>query len=335
MNRPESPYPHYKTKLRTRLEKLAASRPVFVTFMVFLLAAVVVLPASMPFYITETRGFVANILAEAHGMLFDLLIIGCVLLWLNRLAERRIENNRYSEEIEDFLGWKSPEATHRIAGNIRRLNRNGVAEKMRLTEAYLKGANLVGVVLDHADLWGANLEQAKLGGAKLRHAHMGGADLEEADLEHADATGADLRGANLKSADLERANLAEANLGGADLDRADLQFAILKQADMQFVSLCEANLHGADLEGANMERAVMQGARLRGANLQNANLRRVKFEDVDLQGADLRGAQLPPDSDLYDAFERVMSLSGTRLDAEIADRLMKAFPRHFERFQQV
>src|SRR5690606_26693352 len=106
--------------LYTRLERMAAERPVLLAFWVFLGSMILVIPLSLPFYIGQTNEFWMNILAEAHGTVFDLLIIGWFLLWLNKIAERRLRNSRYREEIDDYLGWRSPEATHRIVGNIRR-----------------------------------------------------------------------------------------------------------------------------------------------------------------------------------------------------------------------
>ncbi len=58
-------------------------------------------------------------------MLFDILVIGVLILFLNKLAEKRVDNRRYLEEIEDFRGWESEEAAYRIAGNLKRLKRNG------------------------------------------------------------------------------------------------------------------------------------------------------------------------------------------------------------------
>src|SRR5690606_19789473 len=134
-------------------------------------------------------------------------VIGWFLFWLNKMAERRIRANRYREEIEDFLGWQSPEATHRIAGNLRRLNRIGVNEQLRLTEAHLAHANLGGVKLRKSNLWGANLEGAILGSADLSGTNLAGASLVGAILEHARLDQSDLRGATLREADLERASL--------------------------------------------------------------------------------------------------------------------------------
>ncbi len=65
-----------------------------------------------------------NVFVKAHGMLFDILVIGILILFLSKLAEKRIANQRYLDEIDDFRDWESDEAAHRIAGNIRRLNKN-------------------------------------------------------------------------------------------------------------------------------------------------------------------------------------------------------------------
>lgn len=193
-------------RLGATLERLAADNPVLLAFIVFLTATVIVIPASLHYYIDETDAFLMNVMAEAHGTVFDLLIIGWFLLWVNKLAERRVRNNRYREEIDDYLGWKSPEATHRIAGNIRRLNRSGVRERMRLTEAYLFGANLGGAQLKEADLWGANLEGANLRGATLEGVNLRGANLTGANLQDAELKGTDFLGANLTGALLPEGN---------------------------------------------------------------------------------------------------------------------------------
>lgn len=300
---------------------MAAERPVHLAFYVFLGAALLVIPLSLPFYVSNPLGFLGNIMAEAHGMLFDLLVIGWFLFWLNRLAEQRVRNNRYREEIDDFLGWASPEATHRIAGNIRRLNRSGVKEGLRLTEACLRQANLGGASLRKADLWGANLEQAVLGGADLSGANLAGAQLQEADLEHADLTGVDLRGAALKEADLERATLKGADLRGAALVGADLQYAVMDGADLERATLAGANLHGASLDGASLRRTTLEGTNLRSASLRGADLQEADLTGADLDQADLTGALLPEGDGLLALFERAKSLVGARFDPSVEQQL--------------
>ncbi len=318
---------------------MAAERPVMLAFLVFVAVTCIVVPASLPFYLNDTWGFAENIMAEAHGMIFDLLIIGWFMFWLNKMAERRLRSNRYREEIEDFLGWQSPEATHRIAGNIRRLNRSGVTKGIRLTQAYLSAANLGGVQLEDAELWGAQMERANLNRAFLSRANMAGANLEEADLGGAELNGADLRGANLRRADLQYATLIEANLGGAALQGADLQYAHLKRSSMKRATLSRANLHGANLKGcdlqhvdmeeANLWGADLEDASLVGANLRDANLWQVDFKNADLDGADLRGARLPENGNLIASCEQARNLHRALLDPKVEAVLRKHLPQLF------
>lgn len=315
-------------RINTALEELAADRPVLLAFLVFLLATMTVIPIALPFYLHD-EDFFRELVAEAHGTLFDLLIIGWFLFWLRVRAETRVNNNRYREEIEDFLGWRSLEATHRIAGNIRRLNRGGVKEGLRLTHAYLKEANLDGASLKEADLWGADLERASLGGAILTGANMAGANLEGAELERADLTRADLRGAVLEGSDLERATLAKADLRGTILNGADLQYAILTDADMERAELAEANLREADLRGVKLRRANLRGVGFRGANLKGADLRGADLDGADLERASLLGAVLPEGDELLTTFAEVRSLFRAQLDPPVEERLQEAYPRLF------
>ena len=312
-------------KIGHRLERLAAEQPVLLAFLVFVAATLIVIPASIPFWLHDPFDFAMEIMAEAYGTLFDLLIIGWFLMWLSKRAERYMLHRRYREEIEDFLGWKSHEATHRIGGNIRRLNRGGVREEFRLTEAYLSGANLTGALLKNSDLWGADLSEALLGGADLRGSNVGGANLENAILEHADLLEADLRGANLKDADLERANLEGADLRGVNLIGADLQYAILRGANLERCTLIGANLRGVDLEGANLNRALLESANLEGANLVGTTL-----EGAEMPRTYLAGARLSQNGELGERFATVKTLYNARLDPAAERQLRQKHPHLFE-----
>ncbi len=317
--------------LYTRLERLAAERPVLLAFWVFLGSMILVIPLSLPFYITQTNEFWMNILAEAHGTVFDLLIIGWFLLWLNKIAERRLRNGRYREEIDDYLGWKSPEATHRIVGNIRRLNRGGVRSGFKLTEAFLAGANLSAAHLRESDLWGAVLDHASLRETDLSESNLAGAQLEGADLERARLRGADLRGCAMKEADLERAEMDEADLRGASLAAADLQYSSLKGANLNRTSLVGANLRGASLEDANLSSANLRGANFRGSILKGTDLRLADLTDADFLGARLEGAILPEEpSDLLRLFGRARTLFGARFSPGIEQTLFDSRPDLFE-----
>jgi hypothetical protein len=218
--------------VRQRIESFSARRPVLLAFLLFLLAAAVVVPLSFDEW-TGNPDFIVNVLAEAHGMLMDLLIFGCLLVWFNRRAERRRRISRYEDEISDFLGWPDEQATHRILGSIRRLNREDAVPDS-LEEAYLEGAdlrdvNLAGVRLRGATLAGANLQQAN-----LKKAALGGADFTDANLWQANLRGADFGSfAHLLAPSANRATCLDgANLREADLrDLRNVKVAVLCQAD--------------------------------------------------------------------------------------------------------
>ncbi|NEQ45640.1 MAG: pentapeptide repeat-containing protein [Leptolyngbya sp. SIOISBB] len=158
-----------------------------------------------------------DVLVEAHGMWFDILILGLLATVLSIVAEKKQNLQRYNEEIQDFLGWQSDEASYRIAGNIRRINQLGEVPET-LSGAYLVNANLLSANLRTADLHFANLSGAYLVNAKLSHAKLLSANLSFADLSFANLSFADLRFANLLSANLRSADLSLADLSNIKWD---------------------------------------------------------------------------------------------------------------------
>jgi len=179
-------------RLYRLIEEVAQSHSVLIGIYVFCVAFIIVALISLFCKDYSNSGFWENLRVEAHGMLFDILVIGVIILFLNRLAEKQIENRRYLDEIDDFRGWKSEEAAHRIAGNIKRLNRNRYKGKI----------NLVLCHLPTVDLYGEN----------LRGANLTNATLTNTDLTHTNLDGAILRGANLEKTKLSVTDLAETDL---------------------------------------------------------------------------------------------------------------------------
>lgn len=80
-----------------------------------------------------------------------------------------METKRYKEEIEDFRNWKSAEASYRIIGNIKRLNRIGVSD-INLSGCYLREMDLSGLDLRNANLTDTDLQDVNLKSVDLRGA---------------------------------------------------------------------------------------------------------------------------------------------------------------------
>lgn len=185
-----------------------------------------------------------GVLIEAHGMLFDIFVLGIIVTWLNQKGETERRVQRYLEEIDDYLESRVSEASFRIVGNIKRLNREGVS-RIKLTnaclrEAILKHVNLKGANLSHVNLRNANLFRAILTEANLNFAHCRGAYL----------LATDFRDANLYRANLSRTILRGANLSGAKLIEANLNGADCRKAIFKNTDLLNSDLQGADLTGA-------------------------------------------------------------------------------------
>ncbi|MFZ4476986.1 MAG: pentapeptide repeat-containing protein [Saprospiraceae bacterium] len=179
-----------------------------------------------------------DVIVEAHGVLYDLLVFGFLISFYDSLREKKDKILRLREEIEDYQGRLEDEAKFRVTGAIKRLNKLGITD-IDISNCYLKGANLKGV----------NLYLATLNGAILSEANLQGANLQGANLKNVNLDGSDLTNANLRGCDLQGINLS-----GIKLKAVDFQGANLKGACLEGVNLQMANLKSVELEGARVDK---------------------------------------------------------------------------------
>jgi len=147
--------------------------------------------------------FGQNIRVEFVGFCFDVLLLGLIYAIFKRRNKRDQDIKRWQEEIDDYRGWDEKEATFRIVGNVKRLNREKISA-IRLQFCYLREAKLTKTNLKGAILFNADLENARLG---------------EADLSNADLRFANLKRSYLVGAIFEGADLSNANFDGAQWGR--------------------------------------------------------------------------------------------------------------------
>lgn len=224
-----------------------SQKPLFTSTIVLIVMLVIVVGLSLPYYLNRFTDFYFQILTEAHGMLFDLAIIGILIFWLNKKAEQKIRISTFKDEIDDFRMWESEEAAFRTVGNIKRLNRAGIHE-INLVNCYLPKTNL-----SHVNLQNSNLNSCNLSNSSLI----------ETDLQ-----GARLNRTMFNSANLNQANLQDAYASGAIftnsyLIKAHLKGAFLIKADFSDAFLMDADLRGSHLTGANFKNASLYKADLR------------------------------------------------------------------------
>jgi len=224
-------------------------KPLLTSTLVLLIVTIIVVGLSLSYYINEFDTFIVQVLAEAHGMIFDIAVIGILIFWLNQNGEIRRRIRTYKDEIDDFRLWESEEAAFRTVGNIKRLNRHKIHE-INLVNCHLPRTNLNYANLAGSNANSANISQSSLIESNLENARLNQTNFENSNLNQANLTGAYSSGANFKDAFLikahfENAFLIKANFNNAFLMEANLQNCYLMGADFENASLYKADLRGA------------------------------------------------------------------------------------------
>lgn len=233
-----------KEKFNSVIEK-----PLLTSTIVLVLISILVISLSLKYYLHDFDSFWAQVLAEAHGMIFDIAVIGILIFWLNENGQTRQRIRFYKDEIDDFRLWESEEAAFRTVGNIKRLNRHKIHE-INLVNCFLSRTNLNYVNLQGSNLNSANVSQSSLIEANLEKTRLNQTNFENSNLNQANFKGAYASGANFKDAFLikaqfEQAFLIKANFNNAYLMEANLRNSYLMGADFENASLYKADFRGA------------------------------------------------------------------------------------------
>ncbi|MCU0356342.1 MAG: pentapeptide repeat-containing protein [Cyclobacteriaceae bacterium] len=260
-------------------------KPLLTSTIVLIAVSLVVLSLSLPYYLSDFDNFWSQILAEAHGMIFDIAVIGILIFWLNENGQTRQRIRFYRDEIDDFRLWESDEAAFRTVGNIKRLNRNKIFE-VNLVNCFLARTNLNYVNLTASNLNSANVSQSTMVEATLMNTRMNQTNFENSNLNQANLKGSFASGANFRDAFLiktnfENAFLIKANFRNAYLMEANLKNSYLMGADFENASLYKADFRGA--KGLSIEQ-LAKSKTLYLARFDDELLEQIKTELPELVG---------------------------------------------------
>ncbi len=166
---------------------------------------------------------------------------------------------KLNEGVESWNQWR--EENPSIIPDLSQASLKG----MNLLGANLSNANLIGTNLTNAFLKGANLSRALLSQAKLSicnlaEANFSGAQLNQSDLSKAYLLGANFAKANLKNAFLIGANMRKANFMMANLSKAYLTEGILLETILTSADLSQADLSGIKVSNSNFSNVTLTGA---------------------------------------------------------------------------
>lgn len=244
------PYLRKRFKKVNELFNSVIEKPLLTTSLVLLIVTIIVLGASLQYYLHDFEAFIPQILAEAHGMIFDIAVIGILIFWLNQNGEIRQRIRTYKDEIDDFRLWESEEAAFRTVGNIKRLNRHKIHE-INLVNCHLPRTNL-----NYVNLSGSNLNSSNVSHSSLIESNLENARLNQTNLESSNLNQANLRGAYASGANFKDSFLIKANFDGAFLIKANFSNAFLMEANLQ-----NCYVMGADFENASLYKADLRGAK--------------------------------------------------------------------------
>ncbi|WKV10662.1 pentapeptide repeat-containing protein [Marivirga harenae] len=238
----------FKENIEEKIKQIT-EKPLLTSVIVLVILTILVLGLSLPYYFDNFRDFFKEVLAEAHGMLFDIAIIGILIYWLRENGEKQLRIKMYKDEIDDFRQWESEEAAFRTVGNIKRLNRH------KITEINLVNCHLTKTNMSHVELTGSNLNSSNFSHANAIECNFSATRANQTNFENAKMNQANFEGAFASGANFKDAFLIKANFKNAFLIKSDFSNAYLMEAD-----LSNCHLTGAVFDEASLYKANLRGA---------------------------------------------------------------------------
>lgn len=276
------------------------TNPILITILVFIIVLTIIVTITMKHGYYSDR-FKENILVEAHGVVFDIFILGVVVLWLQQKGKNKMDKKRYQNEIDDFRGWKSEEAARRIRGNIRRLNSFGLT-KIDINNCYLRNMDLRNTDLTGSYGWGADLSWTD-----LRFSKFSKGNYEYADFSYSN---------------LSEANLSEGHFFRTNFENSDMRKVLINNSLIVEASFADSDLSGSDLSNSILKNTNMKNTILVGADLSGADLGSAEIENINFQNCDLRGVKGIAEKD----FLKANCLYMAKLDNSVEEYIRKEKP---------
>ncbi|MEP2668786.1 MAG: pentapeptide repeat-containing protein [Cyclobacteriaceae bacterium] len=217
--------------------------PVYVSLSILMLCTFFVTLVSYSEYRDNFNELWIQVVGELHGVVFDVLILGILFGWFDRLRDKRQRIRRYLEELDDTKQWKSQEAGFKTVGNIRRLNGLGVYE-FELNEHFISKAKLSGLRLESSYLSKTNLRSTKIINTTLSYCTI--CDSQAKHLFVQDSKLLELYSANT--------NYCESRFTNSSLKASYLAFCNFNDSYIIKVDFSGSVLIGCSFVGARLEK---------------------------------------------------------------------------------
>lgn len=267
--------------------------PIQIMVIVAGILIIVNLLAAWPYYISDTENFKVQLIAESHGMVLDILVLGVLLLWVNSANERKrnIDNAfqeiadlgrclritedeglselyRHSTAAENLLdvynapAQKDSYACLRIIRNIRTLNR------YRITQMQLDFIDLPKAALNNSNLSKSSMIGFRSISGDFSQSSLTNCILNSGNFTYSNFSNTDLRGSHIQNTVFNEAIMVDANLQNCSCSTSSFQHARLNRADFS-----GSDLMGCDFTGAYL----MHTSFLNCKNLRASQIIKAKY----------------------------------------------------------
>jgi len=139
-----------------------------------------------------SQSFIENLLVEAHGIIFDIIVFGILVLWLDQRRAHNINISDIRDTIDALKSWRSPESSSRILFNYSRLRKMG--EKHDLSGCFLGGIQISAAVLNSSNLFACDYSGSKVFYSDFRFSYMRDSIGNGCEFDRCDFRGANLHG---------------------------------------------------------------------------------------------------------------------------------------------
>lgn len=187
-----------------------------------------------------------DILVEAHGLLFDVLIVAIFFSFYEKTREKNSLIERNLEKIEDCRNWKDIEASRIISSSVKRLS-NVKVKRIPLIDSYvvnsdLRRAKLVESLVLRSKIIDTNLEEVKLTDSAILKSDFSRCNLRYSNLDDIIVIDSDFTGSYLDYAQLKNGVFINCIFTNTSFNDTDLQG--MKINDEHFLEGRTVNLDG-------------------------------------------------------------------------------------------
>lgn len=193
------------------------------------------------------RSFWENFLVEMHGIVFELSIIGVLIIWLDSKRNKNNDIERLKEDLEDYSNLDFPEINVKKLGHIKRLNQHNI-----------KNIDVQNLVLNGLNVKNISAEGARLIALEVKDGFITGSVFKMMKMRSSDFQGSRIKNTKFEQCDLLKSKFVRSKCKGIDFSGSCLERADFTDADLQSSIFKGCDVREVIFEGANLKHAAFQ-----------------------------------------------------------------------------